>query len=321
MDRLIGMRTFALVVDSGSFAAAAKRLAVSPATVTHNVQLLEDYFGVRLLNRTTRKLSLTEVGQQYYDYCARILADIEEAERFVASSQATPRGLLRLNTSVWLANVVAPLIPEFSASFPNVSFEVIMTHQMVDMVERGFDLAVRAGPLPDSSLICRRIGIVPLTLCAAPDYLARRGTPERPADLISHNCLTFTNISQRWRLAGAEGEIEIDVTGNLRSNNFEVLRRATLAGHGISLLPVAGLITELKEGRLVPLLPNYRTDDPIVHAIYPASRYLSTAVRAFLDFLVNRLSRHPILAAAAAHEPINACSISSGDPSWSAPMR
>jgi DNA-binding transcriptional LysR family regulator len=126
MDRLIAMRTFAHVVDSGSFAAAAKRLAVSPATVTHNVQLLEDYFGVRLLNRTTRKLSLTEIGRQYYDHCARILAEIEEAERFVTSSQATPRGLLRLNTSVWLAHVMAPMIPEFSASFPNVSFELLL---------------------------------------------------------------------------------------------------------------------------------------------------------------------------------------------------
>jgi DNA-binding transcriptional LysR family regulator len=197
MDRLIAMRTFALVVDNGSFAAAAKRLAVSPATVTHNVQLLEDYFGVRLLNRTTRKLSLTEIGRQYYDHCARILAEIEESERLVTSSQATPRGLLRLNTSVWLANVVAPLIPEFSARFPNVSFEVIMTHCMVDMVERGFDLAVRAGPLPDSSLISRRIGVIPLTLCAAPDYLGSRGTPERPADLVNHNCLTFIHIPHR----------------------------------------------------------------------------------------------------------------------------
>ena len=222
---------------------------------------------------------------------------------------------MRLNTSVWLANVVAPLIPAFGAKFPNVSFEVIMTNHMVDMVERGFDLAVRAGPLPDSSLISRRIGAVPLTLSAAPDYLARRGTPERPADLVNHNCLAFIHLPPRWRFIGPDGEINIDVTGNLRTDSFEVLRRATLAGHGISLLPTAGVITELKEGRLVPLLPNYRTDDPIVHAIYPASRYLSTAVRAFLDFLVNRLSRHPILAAAAApHASINACSISSGEP-------
>jgi len=159
MDRLVAMRTFALVVDNGSFAAVAKRLAVSAATVTHNVQLLEDYFDVRLLNRTTRKLSLTEIGRQFYDHCTRILAEIDEAERFVASSQATPSGLLRLNTSVWLANVMAPLIPEFNAIFPNVSFEVIMTNHMVDMVERGFDLAVRtaAGLESDqSSDWCRR---------------------------------------------------------------------------------------------------------------------------------------------------------------------
>src|SRR5262249_19812863 len=162
--------------------------------------------------------------------------------------------------------------------FPNISFEVIMTNHMADMIEQGFDLAVRGGPLPDSSLISRRIGVVPLTLSAAPDYLARRGTPERPADFVNHNCLTFIEYPPRWRLTGPDGEIDIDVTVNLRSNNFEVLRRATLAGHGISLLPVAGVITELKEGRLVPLLPNYRTDDPIVHAIYPASRYLSTVV-------------------------------------------
>jgi DNA-binding transcriptional LysR family regulator len=296
MDRLDSMRTFVLVVDSASFAGAAKRLEVSPATVTHNVQLLERYLGAQLLNRTTRRLNLTEIGQQYYEHCSRILAEIEEAERGVTASQTTPRGLLRLNTSIWLAWAVAPLIAEFNAGHADMSFEIIVTDHMVDMVEQGFDLALRGGPLPDSSLISRRLGVAELTLGAAPEYLTRRGTPERPQDLASHNCLTSTYapLDHRWRFSGPEGEVEIDIAGNLRSNSLEALRRAAVAGQGICLLPSASVVEDLKTGGLVRLLPSYRTAEPIIHALYPASRHVPLKVRVFLDFLVRRLRECPI---------------------------
>lgn len=296
MNRLDAMQTFVLVVDTGSFAGAAKRLDVTPATVTHNVQLLEDHLGVQLLNRTTRKLSLTEVGQQYYEHCSRILAEIEEADCGARASQMRPRGLLRLNTSFWLAWVVAPLLAEFGAVHADVSFELIATDHMVDMVEHGFDLALRGGPLPDSSLISRRLGLAELTLSAAPEYLTRRGTPERPQDLAIHNCLTSTYapLEHHWRFTGPEGEIEVDISGNLRSNSLEALRRAAVAGHGICLLPVASVIEDFKAGGLVRLLPSYRIAEPVIYALYPASRHVPVKVRVFLDFIVRRLRYCPI---------------------------
>jgi DNA-binding transcriptional LysR family regulator len=294
MDRLASMQAFVLVVDAHSFAAAARRLAVSPTTVTQQVQFLEDRLGVQLLNRTTRKLSLTEVGRRYHQRCSRILADIEEAESCASTLQTAARGLLRLNTSIWLARVVAPVIAEFSAAYPDVSFEIIMTDHMVDMVEEGFDLALRPGPLPDSSLISRRLGVAELTLCAAPDYLVRSGTPERPQDLASHNCLTYVQLDHHWRFTGREGEIEVDVSGNLRSNSLEALRRAAVAGQGICLVPAASVIEDLESGRLVRLLSGYRPGEPTIHALYPSGRHLSVKVRVFLDFLVKRSLGHPV---------------------------
>lgn len=295
MDRLASMQAFVLVVDSGSFAGAAKRLDASAATVTHHVQSLEDHLGVQLLNRTTRKLNLTEVGRNYYEHASRILAQVDEAERCAAVLQTTPRGLLRLNTSEGLARVVAPLIAEFSAAYPDVSFELVMTDHMVDLVEAGFDLGLRAGPLPDSTLVSRRLGVGKLIPCAAPDYLARRGAPQRPEDLADHNCLIYARIENHWRFTGREGAIAVDVSGNLRSNSLEALRRATLSGQGICLLPAVLAAEDLQKGLLVRLLPDYDASEVAVQAVYPASRHLSVKVRSFLDFLVQRLHDQPIL--------------------------
>jgi len=295
MDRLANMQAFVLVVDSGSFAGAAKRLAASAATVTHHVQALEDHLGVQLLHRTTRKLNLTEVGRRFYENSSRILAQVEEAERCAATLQTTPRGLLRLNTSEGLARVVAPLIAEFSAAYPDVSFEVVMTDHIVDLVEAGFDLALRAGPQPDSTLVSRRLGVGKLMLCAAPGYLARREAPQRPEDLAGHNCLSYVRIEDRWRFTGREGAVAVDVSGNLRSNSLEAVRRAALSGQGICLLPGVLVVEDLQKGLLLRLLPDYDASEVVVQAVYPASRHLSVKVRSFLDFLVKRLHDQSIL--------------------------
>jgi len=230
MDRLASMRAFVQVVDSGSFAGAARRLAASPAAVTHHVQALEDRLGVQLLSRTTRKLSLTEVGRTFYQHSAQILAQVEEAERSATLLQTTPRGLLRLNTSEGIARVVMPLIAEFTAAHPEMSFDVVLTDRMVDMVEGGFDLALRAGPLPDLSLISRKLALGKLILCAAPDYLARRGAPQRPEDLAGHNCLIYQMLGNEWRFNGRAGDVAVAVSGNLRSNSLEAVRRAAHRG-------------------------------------------------------------------------------------------
>jgi DNA-binding transcriptional LysR family regulator len=300
MDRLASMQAFVQVVDSGSFAGAAKRLAASPAAVTHHVQALEDRLGVQLLNRTTRRLSLTEVGRTFYQHSAQILAQVEEAERSATLLQTTPRGLLRLNTSEGIARVVMPLIAEFTAAHPEMSFDVVLTDRMVDMVEGGFDLALRAGPLPDSSLISRKLALGKLILCAAPDYLARRGAPQRPEDLAGHNCLIYQMLGNEWRFNGRAGDVAVAVSGNLRSNSLEAVRRAALSGQGIGLLAAVVVAEDLQKGALVRLLPEYDANEVVIQAVYPASRHLSVKTRSFLDFLAQRMNDHAEAIAAGA---------------------
>jgi DNA-binding transcriptional LysR family regulator len=295
MDRITSMQAFVQVVDSGSFAGAARRLSVSPAVVTGAVQSLEKRLGVQLLNRTTRKVNLTEVGRGFYERCSRILAEIDEAESLASALQASPRGLLRLNTSVALARLVTPLIGAYVALYPEVSFELVMSDHMVDLVEEGFDLALRTGPLPDSSLRVRRLGMGRMVLCAAPHYVAQHGTPEHPRDLARHNCLVYVNsdLGSRWRFSGPDGEHEVGVSGNLRSNSIEGLRSAVLAGLGAALLPTIIVADDLKAGALVELLPRYSTSEVVVQAVYPPGRHVSAKVRTFLDFLVERLCTIP----------------------------
>lgn len=291
MDRIMSMQAFVQVVDCGSFSGAAKRLNVSPAVITGHVQSLEKRLGVQLLNRTTRKVNLTEVGRSFYDRASRILGEIEEAEGLASAEQSTPRGTLRLNTSVSLARLVTPLIGAYVERYPEVVFEMVMTDHMVDMVEEGFDLALRTGPLPNSSLKTRRLGVGRLALCASPDYLARNGRPERPEDLAAHNCLIAVNshIEGRWHFIGPDGEHAIEVGGNLRTNSIEGLRAAALGGLGVALLPTVNINDDLKVGHLVRLLPDYRSTEVVVQAVYPPGRHVPVKVRTFLDFLVERL--------------------------------
>lgn len=296
MDRMMSMQAFVQVVDSGSFSGAAKRLGVSPAVVTGHVQALEKRLGVQLLNRTTRKVNLTDVGRGFYDRASRILGEVDEAESMASAQQSTPRGTLRLNISVSLARLVTPLIGDYVALYPEVSFELVMTDRMVDMVEEGFDLALRNGPLPDSTLRRRRLGVGRMVLCAAPAYLARAGKPGRPDDLARHNCLVYINahLEGRWHFTGLDGEHDVDIGGNLRTNSIEGLRAAVLAGLGVCLLPAVNVAEDLAAGRLVRLLPDYRTAEVVLQAVYPPGRHVSVKVRTFLDFLVERLCGEPL---------------------------
>jgi len=291
MDRVTSMQAFVQVVDSGSFSRAAKRLNVSPAVVTGRVQALEQRLGVQLLNRTTRKVNLTEIGRGFYDRATRILADVEEAEGLASAQQSTPRGLLRLNTSVSLARLVTPLISDYVTLYPEVTFDLVMSDHMVDMVEEGFDLALRSGPLPDSTLRTRRLGVGRMALCASPAYLAHHGRPERPGDLAAHNCLIYVDgaLEEHWHLSGPDGEHTVGIHGNLRSNSIEGLRAAALSGLGICLLPMLNISDDLRTGHLMRLLPDYRTDEVVVQAVYPPGRHVSVKLRTFLDFLVERL--------------------------------
>jgi DNA-binding transcriptional LysR family regulator len=295
MDRMTSMATFVKVVESGGFSAAARALGISPSMVTTHVRALEERLAVRLLNRSTRKVSLTEAGHAYYERCLQILTDVEEAERIAEALQSTPRGALRLNTSVAIPPFLAPVIAEFVALYPEVSVNLAMTDRMIDLVEEGFDLAVRNMSVPDSSLIARCVATYRLVVCGSPGYLAARGSPREPADLVHHNCLIYSHSAwgSQWRFAGPDGEQSVAVAGNLQANSDNALRLAAVHGQGLALAPSFLLIEEIKSGRLVPVLTEFLQTDHAINAIYPHRRHLSAKVRSFIDLLARRFRDDP----------------------------
>jgi DNA-binding transcriptional LysR family regulator len=296
MDRFTELTVFTRVVANGSFAAAARQLNMSPAAVSTYVQALEERLGARLINRTTRRLSLTEVGRVFQDRAVALLAELEETERIAGELQTAPRGLLRVNVTPSFGDVhLAGAAADFMERYPEISVELITTSRLVDLVEEGFDLAVRTEPLPESSLITRRIAPVHLVVCGAPAYFAKRGIPQVPGDLGAHNCLTLSEptFREHWRLTGDDGgEIEVAVAGTLRANTTVALKAAALNGHGLALLPTFLVGHDLKAGRLVSVLRAYTPPDAAVRAIYPHRRN-STKVRTFIDFLAARFGDEP----------------------------
>ena len=294
MDSLNAMEVFVRVVQAGSFSAAARALDLTPSAVSKQIGRLEDRLGARLMNRTTRQLSLTEVGAGYYERASRILADIAEAERAVADLHGAPRGTLRLNLPHFFGRrYVVPLIPDFVAAHPEVRIHVTLNDRFVDLVEEGVDLAVRIGELQDSSLIARRLVANRRVVCGAPDYFARHGRPRVPAELEGHNCLVYTYRASRndWHFTTPEGGEEVvTVAGNLEANEAEALYSLVLAGFGIGLLPLWLVGPDLEAGRLEQACPGYHGPDSEISVVYPPGRHLSPKVRAFVDFLVERFA-------------------------------
>ncbi len=288
------MEIFVRVVQAKSFSAAARALDLSPSAVSKQIGRLEDRLGARLLNRTTRQLSLTEVGQAFFARAERIISDIAEAERAVGDLHTEPRGLLRVNAPVAFGRLhVAPLLPKFLAAYPEISVDLTVNDRFVDLVEEGVDLALRIGELADSSLIAKRLAPNRRVVCAAPSYLAARGTPAEPADLRQHNCMTYTYRTNRhdWQLE-KDGQAEhVVVSGNLETNYAEVLMSAALAGSGIVLLPMWLAGPQLAAGELVEVLPDWRAPDSAIYAVYPHARHLSPKVRVFVDFLAEEIGR------------------------------
>jgi DNA-binding transcriptional LysR family regulator len=298
MDRMASMAAFTKVVGAGSFSAAAREMQVSQALVTKQIQELESWLvGARLLNRTTRRLSLTEVGTAFYERAARILEAVEEAKDAAGALQTVPRGRLRINAPVSFGLLhLAPAITDFLQRFPDVSVEMLVNDRVVDLLEGEFDVGVRIGRLRDSSLIARKIAPIRLVVCAAPDYLARRGAPKTPDDLTKHDCLEYTYFESRgeWRLLDPNGkEIVVPVSGRYLANNADVLRITAIAGGGVILCPTFIVGEDLRSGRLVRLLPDYPPPEQALHALYPPGRHLSAKVRSFVDFLVARFGGEP----------------------------
>ena len=296
MDPLEGIAAFARVVDSGSFSAAAQRLKISKSAISAHVQRLETRLGVRLLNRTTRQISLTEAGTAYYRHCARILIEAEAADQAASALQREPRGTLRISAPDsfgWMH--VAPAVPDFLKRYPGLSVDITLSSKHVNLVEEGLDLAIRIGVLEDSPLVVRKIAPSRLILCAAPAYLKQHGAPREPGELAKHNCLCVNLMpwGDEWRLAGTGAELSVAVSGNFRSNNAEMLRAAALDGIGIALLPTWAATEPLRTGALRRVLGAWDLPASTIYAVYPGSRLMSPKVRAFVDHLARRIGRTP----------------------------
>ena len=288
MDRLTSLTAFVRVVDNAGFSAAARKLNMSTTMVSNHVQALEERLGVRLLNRTTRKVSLTEVGRAYYDRCTQILADIEQADDIAGALQSTPRGTLRVYTNTHIVQFLSPVVAEFLASWPDVKVDLAIGERNVDMIDESYDIAVRMIPPPDSSLIVRSLATWRHVLCCSHDYIEKHGKPEQLADLAERNCIRHVNYpyGDDWRFVDRKGTpATVRVSGNLISNSGDTLRLATLAGVGVWL--AAGFLVRdhLESGELVRLLPEYRPVEFSMNAIYPHRHHLSAKVRTFIDLL------------------------------------
>jgi DNA-binding transcriptional LysR family regulator len=295
MDRLTSLVVFGRVVECGGFSAAARRLNMSVTMVGNHVQSLEDKIGVRLLNRTTRKVSLTETGKYYYERSVQILADLEEADRTAGALNTTPRGTLKVYTSTAIVRFLSPVVDEFLDTYPTISLDINIGERMVDMIEDGYDLAIRTTPPPDSSLVVRKLTPWRHVVCCSPEYLEKHPMPEEPADLAAHNCLRYAYYpyGDEWRFANAVGaEQSVKIAGNVVSNSAETLRFLTVSGKGIFLAPSFVVFEDIAEGRMVRIMPKFNPVEFTINAIYPNRSHLPTKVRLFLDLLADRFAEH-----------------------------
>jgi DNA-binding transcriptional LysR family regulator len=294
MDRFQAITTFARVVEAGSFVRAAERLGVSVSAVSRQVAELEAHLDSRLLNRTTRRLSLTESGRVFYERCVQLLSDLEEAEQSASAGAVRPRGTLRLTCGTTFgARHLAGAIADFIVRYPDMRFEVELSDRATDLVDEGFDAAVRIGAIGSQNLVARKIGETRLVCCAAPAYLERRGEPKTPEDLTTHACLTYEYSSQKnmWLFRDAQGhEHNVRVAGPVHANNGRFLSALAVAGVAIVLEPDFEVGPEVRVGRLVPILRRFDPKPTNIYVVYPSRRNLSAKVRAFTDFLSARFA-------------------------------
>ncbi|UVK53863.1 LysR family transcriptional regulator [Mesorhizobium sp. AR02] len=284
---------FARVVEAGSFTAAARLLAMPKTTVSRRVAALEREVGVRLLQRTTRSLNLTDAGRLYYEQSSQGLRTIEEANLRLAEARAEPSGTIRISAPVGFGgHFLIRAVVEFLALYPKTNVELRLTDDKLNLVEDGIDLAFRTGRLEDSTLIARKIGSTHRLLCASPDYLARYGMPESPADLVRHRCVIAgpSASGAHWVLDGPQGQESVDVAGRFAANEMQAVVAAAIAGFGIAQLPQVMAEALIAEGRLQRVLDGYTTPEGGLHVLYPSSRHLSPLVKAFIDLAVERIS-------------------------------
>jgi len=296
-ENLAAMAVFVRVIECGSFSKAADRLGVSKSAVSKQVARLEDRLGTRLLNRTTRQLSLTEVGARLFERAQRIVAEAEAAEAEAGSMQSHPSGTLRVAAGVSFGQEhLAALLPALLAKFPDLSIDLVLNDRFVDLVEEGYDLAVRVGDLADSALRARRLATARMVAAASPDYLARRGTPAHPRDLAQHDCLGYAYLGTgfTWRFEGEDGPIDVRFTPRMQSNNGNALLSAAAGGLGVVMMPSFILATRIRDGSMTPILQDFEAKPRGLYAVYPPGRPVAAKVRAFIDHLVDELSGEPL---------------------------
>jgi len=298
MDKAAEMTIFVHAVEAGGFSAAARALDLTPSAVSKQIRRIEDRLQIRLFQRTTRRNNLTEAGQTYYQHCARILRDIEEAEETVTSLTTDPQGTLRIAATVSFGRVeVLPRINEFMARYPSINVEFELTDRHIDLVEEGIDVAIQwREQMNDPSVVARKLCVNSRIICAAPEYLERQGYPVRPEQLMQHNCLTLSALDQfnDWAFEDPEhGRRVLRVGGNFRANTADGLYEAVLSGVGLARLSTWLVASDIRAGRLVPILPDYPHDFSAFYILYPHRRHLSRKVRAFVDFLVEQFTPIP----------------------------
>ncbi len=296
MDRSEEMAVFVNVVREGGFSAAAKAMQLTPSAVSKQISRLEDRLDVRLLNRTTRQLSMTDEGETFYHRATAILADIDEAEALVSDRRDTPHGTLRISSSISFGrHQIVPMMPEFLNAYPELKLQLSLSDNLVDLVQEGFDVAIRMADLTDSSLVARRLAVDRRIVCAAPSYVEQYGIPQSPEALRDHNCLTVTNVPSMhdWEFSFGGTSRKIHVEGRFETNSGVAVHEAALAGLGIAQLPAFLIAPDIRAGRLVAFLEDRIAMGKPIYAVYPHRRHLSPKVRALIDFLVDKLTPVP----------------------------
>ena len=293
MDVMQSMAVFRRVVEAMNFSAVARETNMSQSTVSKHIAALEERLGTKLLNRSTRSLKLTEAGKEYYHHCIRILNDFQEAEASVGKGKIKPTGTLRISTSAAFGRTyLLPYLNEFFNSYPDINVDLLFDDDYIDLVKEGIDLAIRIGPLADSTLIARKIGASPRFVVASPDYLVKHGRPKKPADLIKHNCLLYTlqKTPDLWYFNSTQyGDESVRVNGRLMASSPDAICDATIEGIGISILCEWYVREYIKQGRLKIILPDYKPTTYDIHAVYPERKFVPQKVKRMIEFLARKV--------------------------------
>jgi len=294
MDVLLSMSVFRRVAETGNFSEVAREMGISQPTVSKHVAALEKHLGIKLLNRSTRQLNLTDVGKQYYSRCLHILDEVLETESTLRNQQTQPTGTLRINTPVTYGELeIVPHLWEFLAKYPELNIELIMDDHYVDLVKDGVDMAIRVGPMTDSSLIAAKIGNSPRVTVASPGYLTVNGEPKTVSDLKEHNCIVYMLLTtlNEWHFTGSNGSETICVNGRFSVNNPRTIRQAVLAGQGIAVTPIWLMEDYIKNGQVKEILDKYTPTPLEIHAVYPERRFVPAKVRLFIDYIRTKLEQ------------------------------